>query len=375
MTQVVADWSTGRVGMTGTSYNGTLPVAAATTGVAGLEAIIPVAPNTSYWHYYRSHGLVRHPGGWLGEDIDVLFDFINSGDPARRPYCVATVRDGEMAANMDRLTGDYSVWWAGRDYLHQVGNVRAAVLMAHAFNDWNVMPEHSIRIWEALKAQGTPAQLYMHQGGHGGAPPLEMMNRWFTRYLYDVANGVEADARAWIVREGASRTAPQPYADYPHPAAAAVVLHPRAGGDGVAMLSPTRMRHQGRETFIDNVNHTGGDLAMAPRSSHRLLYATAVLREPVHISGTPRVTVRVAASQPAVNLSVWLVALPAPGGGRAAGQRGDPRLGRPAEPPLPHGERTAGAGRIPYADLRAAAGRRDRPGRAAAGAHDLLERP
>ena len=37
-------WSTGKVGMTGTSYNGTLPISAATTGVAGLEAIIPIAP-------------------------------------------------------------------------------------------------------------------------------------------------------------------------------------------------------------------------------------------------------------------------------------------------------------------------------------------
>jgi X-Pro dipeptidyl-peptidase len=90
--QITAHWSTGRVGMIGTSYNGTLPIAAATTGVDGLEAIIPIAPNTSYWHYYRSHGLVRHPGGYPGEDIDVLYDFINSGDPARREYCNATVR-------------------------------------------------------------------------------------------------------------------------------------------------------------------------------------------------------------------------------------------------------------------------------------------
>jgi X-Pro dipeptidyl-peptidase len=79
--QVEATWCTGKVGMTGTSYNGTIPLAAATTGVEGLEAIIPVAPNTSYYHYYRSHGLIRHPGGWMGEDIDVLYNFINSGNP------------------------------------------------------------------------------------------------------------------------------------------------------------------------------------------------------------------------------------------------------------------------------------------------------
>src|SRR5690606_8981468 len=107
-TPVVADWATGKVGMTGTSYIGTLPLAAATTGVEGLEAIIPVSPNTSYWHYYRSYGLVRHPGGWLGEDIDFLFDFIHSGAPATRDYCDRTIRDGEMAAGQDRTTGDWN---------------------------------------------------------------------------------------------------------------------------------------------------------------------------------------------------------------------------------------------------------------------------
>ena len=80
--QVFAKWCTGKVGMMGTSYEGTLPIAAATTGVKGLEAIIPVSPNTSYYHYYRSNGLVRSPGGYLGEDIDSLFDFVSSGDPA-----------------------------------------------------------------------------------------------------------------------------------------------------------------------------------------------------------------------------------------------------------------------------------------------------
>ena len=47
----------------------------------GLEAIIPISPNSSYYHYYRSYGLVRSPGGYPGEDVDVLFDFIHSGCP------------------------------------------------------------------------------------------------------------------------------------------------------------------------------------------------------------------------------------------------------------------------------------------------------
>jgi X-Pro dipeptidyl-peptidase len=308
--EVVADWSTGRVGMIGTSYNGTLPLAAATTGVEGLAAIIPIAPNTSYWHYYRSHGLVRSPGGYPGEDIDVLYDFINSGAPERREYCNATVRDGEMLPNLDRVTGDYSDWWAGRDYLTQVDGVRAATLMAHAFNDWNVMPEHSVRIIEALKARGVPVQVYFHQGGHGGAPPLELVNRWLTRWVHGVENGVEDEPRAWIVRERASPDDPTAYPDYPHPDATMVALHPVAGAPGIGGLDTLRAARQGTETLVDDVSFSGADLAVAGSTKHRLMYATPELTDSVHISGTPRITIRVAASRPAANLSVWLVALP-----------------------------------------------------------------
>src|SRR5210317_1083955 len=189
--KVEAYWSTGKVGMTGTSYNGTIPLAAATTGVKGLEAIIPVAPNTSYYHYYRSNGLVRSPGGYLGEDIDVLYDYIHSGDASKRAYANAKIRDTEMKNGMDRISGDYNDFWAGRDYLNDMAPMKAALLMSHGFNDWNVMPEHSFRIYEAAKAKGLPTQIYYHQNGHGGPPPITMMNRWFTRYLHGVDNGVE----------------------------------------------------------------------------------------------------------------------------------------------------------------------------------------
>jgi len=51
-------------------------------------------------------------------------------------------------------------------------------------------------------------------------------------------------------------------------------------------------------------------LAKAKDSKHRLLYATPKLKQDIHISGTPRVTIKLASSKPAANLSVWLVSLP-----------------------------------------------------------------
>ncbi len=308
--EVLATWCTGKVGMTGTSYNGTLPIAAATTGVEGLEAIIPVAPNTSYYHYYRSNGLVRHPGGYMGEDVDVLYDFVNSGNEEMRKYCDCEIRDKAILSNIDRESGDYSDWWAGRDYVPKLGKVKAATLIAHGLNDWNVMPAHSIRVYEALKKQGTPAQIYLHQGGHGGPPTQSMMNRWFTHYLYGIENGVENDPKSRVVREEAKRDEPTAYADYPHPDAKMVTLYPQSGGLKVGALDQAKAEGQGSETLTDNVSIGGKKLAAKAESENRLLFASPVLTAPAHISGTAKLKIRVSSDKPAVNLSVWIVSLP-----------------------------------------------------------------
>ena len=303
---VVASWSTGKVGMIGVSYDGTLTIAAATTGVDGLKAIVPVSPVSSWYEYYRSNGLVRSPGGYLGEDMDVLFDFVNTG--AQYAHCAATIRDSVLTAHLDRATGDYTPFWAGRDYLAKVDNIKAAVLDAHGLNDWNTMPNQSVRLYEALKKRHVPAEVYLSQDGHGAVPPLPMLNRWFTRYLYDVQNGVDTGPRAWIVPEKGST--PTPYADYPNPAATNVTLHLRKGGAGIGALGITSQGGQGKETLTDDVALSPGALARLAQDTHRLLYATPVLTDSVHLSGWTSITVRLAASKPAANLSVYLVALP-----------------------------------------------------------------
>ena len=153
---------------------------------------------------------------------------------------------------MDRTHGDYNDFWAGRDYLNHLGPMRAATLMAHAFNDWNVMPEHSVRIYQALKEKGLPVQAYFHQGGHGGEPPLKQMNRWFTRYLHGIQNGVENEPRAWIVREKDERTKPTSYYDYPNPAAETVTLYPHPGAPGHGSLRFTPVSETVMESLVDN---------------------------------------------------------------------------------------------------------------------------
>ena len=108
---------------------------------------------------------------------------------------------------------------------------------------------------------------------------------------------------------------PTPYPDYPNPASAPVTLFPTRGGaglggTGLGGLAPERPANQGHERLVDDASIAGEALAAAAQSPHRLLYASPVLEEPVHLSGFSRLTLRLAADRAAANLSVWLVSLP-----------------------------------------------------------------
>lgn len=308
--EVKAYWATGKVGMTGTSYNGTIPLAAATTGVEGLEAIIPIAPNTSYYNYYRSNGLVRSPGGYLGEDVDVLYDFIHSGDESKRAYGDSIYRDNEIKNGIDRITGDYNDFWAGRDYLNDMEPMKAALFMAHGFNDWNVMPDHSYRIYKKAEEMGLPVKIYYHQKGHGGPPPLSMMNKWFTKYLFGIDNGIEKGPKAWIVRENDENSNPTAYANYPNPDAEKVRLNLKSTSKNEGMLTLEKNKKQGVQILVDDYHFSGDSLAQLETSKHRLLFVTPVLKEDVHLSGLSTLKIKLASSKPAANLSVWMVSLP-----------------------------------------------------------------
>ncbi len=311
--EVAAYWSSGKVGMTGTSYDGTLCIAAATTGVEGLEAIIPIAPVTSFYHYYRSNGLVRSPGGYVGEDADVLYDFINCGDKKMRKHNDTAIRDNILAKNIDRETGDYNEFWDSRDYLNRLENMKAAMLMSHGLNDWNVMTEQSYRFYKAAEARGLSTQLYYHQNGHGGDPPMKMMNRWFTHYLHGIENGVENDPQVQIVRE--HTYSPTSYTSFPDVAASDVVLYPVSSSNAVegriGQLTLLKQESEQKETIIDNYKiKSTNKLLDSKNAQHRLLFVSPTLNQDVRLSGVVKVSVSLACNKPAANLSVYLVSLP-----------------------------------------------------------------
>ncbi|HEY8373988.1 MAG TPA: Xaa-Pro dipeptidyl-peptidase [Pseudonocardiaceae bacterium] len=304
---VRADWATGRTGMIGVSYNGTLPNAVATTGVEGLAAIVPIAAISNWYDYYRAGGAVVAPGGYQGEDADVLAEYVYTRED--REICRPVI--AELARRQDRLTGDYNRFWDERNYLGDVDGVRAAVLVVHGLNDWNVKTRHAAQWYEELKRYGVPHKIWWHQSGHTDPYNLRRdewlstLNRWFTRYLYGVSNRVEHEPRAVVQREDGTWTEE---VEWPPPGTADAVLYPRPGGRQHGALTSTRLTGAPVvEGLVDDAGVPAEELASAPSSENRLAYLTGPARTEVRISGTVRVLTRMSFDRPAANVTALLV--------------------------------------------------------------------
>ena len=230
--QIHADWSNGSVGMTGRSYAGTTQFGLATTGVEGLKTIVPVAGIASWYEYTNSQGISTRSstaytntlaaycaGRYLDSDAavaaaksDGITDYVSSGD-------YASISDkysdylGELSNQQTRLNGDYasedaaldSDTWEIRDYTLNADKIQCPALIVHGINDYNVRTKEFQLMYNAFKEAGQNVKILLHQDGHltptypagnyvfdiGDSSYDEILNRWFSHYLYGVENGAE----------------------------------------------------------------------------------------------------------------------------------------------------------------------------------------
>jgi X-Pro dipeptidyl-peptidase len=314
---VEADWTTGDVGMTGVSYNGTLPNQVATTGVEGLRTIVPVSAIASWYDYYRANGLVRAPhsavsgkgeNGFQGEDLDVLGYYVEG--PGRVEKC-AHITDA-LLQYADRTTGDYNAYWHERDYLHRARGIKASVFVVHGLEDYNVMPTAYSSWWSQLERYNVPRKIWLHKGGHGGpggpSDYQRTLNRWMDYWLFGVRNGIMSEPRADVQRPDGTY---EKYADWPAPGARNTTLR-------LSSESPTEPGGLGRsgggprQSFVDSGRTLDTDVALLPNpdtaNPNRLVYLSAPLTRDAHLSGTPSVSLRASVdNRYAANLTAVLV--------------------------------------------------------------------
>ncbi|HEY3610647.1 MAG TPA: CocE/NonD family hydrolase [Pseudonocardiaceae bacterium] len=267
-----AYWSDGNVGMIGKSWDGTIAEGVASTGIAGLKTIVPIASISDWYDYFRASGapLARENLGSLAAVVSsCAVSALNAGSPAN---------------------GDFTPTYAARDYVTNAGKVRASVFIANGLNDHNVPTINFGQWWQALPPS-VPKMIWLSQAGH--VDPFDYrrtawvneLHRWFDHYLMGIDNGVEYDPQAAIERAPDQWVS---YAAWPIPGTRATVWHPTPG-----TLGPVAATLGTSATFTD-----GAD---------RLSYSTAPLTRPTTISGTVTITLTVSSSTSDARLSAFLV--------------------------------------------------------------------
>ncbi|MBM7552038.1 Xaa-Pro dipeptidyl-peptidase [Thalassobacillus pellis] len=308
--EVAADWSTGNVGMTGVSYNGTLPNAVATTGVEGLKTIVPIAAISDWYDYYRSNGAVIAPGGYQGEDTDVLAKAVLTRDNPEE--CAPVIE--ELTEGQDRETGDYNTFWDARNYVDDVKNIEASVLLVHGLNDWNVKTEQFSQWWDALKKHDVPRKMWLHQYGHRSPYSirqeewLETLNKWFGHWLYNIDNDIMEEPTVDIQREDLSWETME---TWPAQNAVNTRLYFEKAEDSIGTLSysPVPNNKKIEDLIVDAPERTATELVsdLAGNAENIGAYLTEPLAEDLRLSGVPEVSIRAEFNRQTANLTALLV--------------------------------------------------------------------
>ncbi|MGX7671579.1 CocE/NonD family hydrolase [Plantactinospora sp. DSM 117369] len=301
---VRADWHNGRTGMVGKSYDGSLAMATAVTGVKGLTTIVPISGPAEYYDYTRSNGVITRGNSYVSSLANTVTN------PDRRDYC-KPVRDALGAADGDE-TGDYSAFWTERSYVRNVGKIKASVLLYHGLNDDNVRPDHFSKFWYELAEHRVPRKLWLSQEGHVDpfdsrrAVWVDTLHRWFDFWLHRVRNGIMDEPRVDLER---SADVWETHADWPIPGTRGteVFLQPGTGGAGGLKLMPAWK--PSAQTFADDPAQRQDAMITNPETVQpgRLAYLSEPLRAPLHISGTPVVKLRASADKTDTNFGAILV--------------------------------------------------------------------
>ncbi|MCH5462306.1 Xaa-Pro dipeptidyl-peptidase [Lactobacillus sp. LC28-10] len=324
---IEASWSNRHVAMTGRSYLGTLATAAATTGVAGLKTIICEAGISSWYDYYRENGLVIAPGGFPGEDADVLAEETFSREQQAGDYSRIKTKWQQQLATIGeeqgRDTGDYNDFWDARNYRKNANNIKADVMIVHGLNDWNVKPRHAEKLWRAISQLPISRKLILHQGPHiyinnfRSLDYTDMVNLWLSHELYDLDNYAEKILPDVLVQDNVSAENWQAYPDWGAPDNQVAHYHLTPSGlstESASQTSVTFNDHLEQSLFQryakDNAQWQR-DLVKqsSPLDGHRQIFQAPVQTDELVIDGCPTLHLNVSSDQSVGLISAELVDL------------------------------------------------------------------
>lgn len=322
-----ASWCNGNIGMTGRSYLGTLQIAVATTGVKGLKTVVSEAAISSWYDYYREHGLVIAPEACQGEDLDLLAETCQSNLWDAGSYLKIKPKyeamQKELFSHEDRVTGQYSDYWEVRNYRHHADGIKCSWISVHGLNDWNVKPKNVYKIWQLVKKMPMKHHLFLHQGPHYNMNNFvsidftDLMNLWFCHELLDVENNAYEQWPTVMIQDNLQADKWHEEEDWSDEIGQEVTYYPTDDHDlykdGNGKEKQSFVDVGGKDFKEAKISESdweykfiSGKEKWAKRS---LRYTTEEYIHPVTIVGRPEVKVRVSGSLPKGQLSVALVEL------------------------------------------------------------------
>lgn len=359
-------WSNGKVAMTGVSYEGTTAnmVAARGDDVPELKAIVPIASISRWYGYSYSDGVRYALNSRVptdeGLDTPLLFDFgfgrTVTPDPTSPEFIeAASARSGECGAIEHTIAAynrspDYDAFWQERDYRKDAANFRAATVVVHGWQDYNVKQEEGLSLYEAIPVddpntgdvEGVPfKRLWMTQSSHAGGSGAgydSLIDKVYEQTLKGVDHGLAIGPRS---RSQGADGVVRMESDWPPPTTGTLALHlgrsfdtidgvPSVGPVGTLGESGTLRIAQQNDgdgwTHVDTGTVTEEVTLRDPlnRDGHgyySLFHESEPLQQPVRIAGSARLDAYVNATTPGQHLTPLLVSV-APNGSLSLVQRG-----------------------------------------------------
>lgn len=186
------EWSNGRVGMIGGSYDGTTQWATAIQAPKHLTTIVPQVAIGRWYDYAYGQGVRFYSGTATPAGFDFGFGFAPPTGVTGGTDWVEAMRDhvtpcervehNERAFLPDPV---YDEFWDERDYVTRAKNIKAPVLLVGSWRDYNVHPVNSYEMWQALP-EDLPKKLWMGQKGHSGnqlEDSQDIYHAWFDHWL------------------------------------------------------------------------------------------------------------------------------------------------------------------------------------------------
>ncbi len=341
------EWSSGKVAMIGGSYNGTTAsmVAARGAEVPELKAIVPISAISRWYGYAYGDGTRYFLNSEVPTDegfdtplaFDVGFGKTVAADPMGQHFAdTARSRAGECDATAHTEEGysrnpDYDRFWVQRDYRRRAEDFRAAVLLAHGWQDYNVKQQEATELFRALpvddsstqRVEGVPFKLmYLTQGSHSGGTDgrrwLPLLDRFLAHTLKGAVNGIQGAGP--VITRGASSTGPtrfRVHGDYPLRSTVPTTLWLRRDAEsGVLGSRPDRRGRTNTGSYVETGTSTeeAGTLG-------GLEYRSAALTRATRLVGSARLHAVVRMQRSTMHLTPVLVDI-APAGSARTVERG-----------------------------------------------------